>query len=163
MGQALSATEIGRLSSATLAYLGDSVFETHARQRLMWPPLRHGALVDLVRTFSCAEGQSAGLKRLHDSGFVLSEEEESWLRRGRNSAGRGPKRASPADYRAASSLECLLGYLHLTNSKRCEELLDIIIDAPSRADDGALDPVTASGEQEELEEVADGRVGDGDN
>jgi ribonuclease-3 family protein len=144
MLQALSDTEIGRLSSATLAYLGDSVFETYARQRLMWPPLRHRDLVDLVRTFSCAEGQSAGLKRLRDSGFVFSEEEEAWLRRGRNSAGKGPKHAAPREYRDASSLECLLGFLHLTDSRRCEEILDLIIGAPEGASEDAAVHVAAS-------------------
>lgn len=133
MLQVLSDAEVARLSSATLAYLGDSVFETYARKRLMWPPLRHRDLVDLVRTFSCAEGQSAGLKRLLDSGFVLSEKEEALLRRGRNSAGRGPKHAAPGEYRDASSLECLLGFLHLTDSRRCEEILDFIICAPEGA------------------------------
>lgn len=133
MLQALSNVQIARLSSATLAYLGDSVFETHARQRLLWPPLRHGDLVERVRSYSCAEGQSAALDRLLANGFALSAEEEAWMRRGRNSAGRGPKRAAPGEYRAASSLECLLGYLHLTNSTRCTEVLDFLIDAPDGA------------------------------
>eukprot|EP00967_Tisochrysis_lutea_P014242 scaffold15999_cov30-Tisochrysis_lutea.AAC.2 len=131
MVQSLSASEVSRLSSAALAYLGDSVFETHARQYLLWPPLRHRDLVNLVRTFSCAEGQSAALKRLHDSGIIFSEEEEAWLRRGRNSAGRGPRRAAPGEYRDASSLECLLGYLHLTDRTRCEEILDFILGDPA--------------------------------
>jgi ribonuclease-3 family protein len=109
----------------------------------MWPPLRHRDLVDRVRAFSCAEGQSAGLQRLLDSGFVFSAEEEALLRRGRNSAGRGPKHAAPREYRNASSLECLLGFLHLTDSKRCEKILDLIIGAPDGASEDGAALITA--------------------
>ena len=100
--------------------MGDSVFELHARERLLWPPQKVHALSGQVTKLACAEGQSAALARLR-SEFFLSDEEEDWLRRGRNAASRGPARVKHTVYRDASALECLLGVLHLTDKRRRQE------------------------------------------
>jgi len=61
---------------------------------------------------------------------LLTEEEADVLRRGRNAKGTTvPKHSSPVEYRKATSLECLFGYLHLIgDEKRIEELFNIIWD-----------------------------------
>ena len=120
--------EVARLSPSALAYLGDSVFETHARRAFLWPPRPQNDLCLKVRALSCAKGQSDALASLQKNPhFRLTEAETEWLRRGRNAAGRGPRSASPTVYRAASSLETLIGFLHLTNATRCAEVMDRVV------------------------------------
>ena len=55
---------------------------------------------------------------------LLTETEESYFRRGRNLGhGNVPKRATVSEYRAATGMEALFGYLHLTGqSDRIREL-----------------------------------------
>ena len=55
---------------------------------------------------------------------ILTEEEEAYFRRGRNLGhGSVPKRATVSEYRAATGMEALFGYLHLTGqADRIREL-----------------------------------------
>jgi ribonuclease-3 family protein len=55
---------------------------------------------------------------------LLSEAELDWVRRGRNRAPRGPRRADAATYGQATGFETMLGWLFLRNPKRLAELLD---------------------------------------
>ena len=119
---------LGRTTPAVLAYLGDAIFEKRVREWLLWPPQKLNMLTKRAQRLVCAEGQEALLNRLV-SDFPLSEEETDWLRRGRNGSGRGPARVSPATYRAATSFECLLGYLHYSDPARLEHVLDFVMDA----------------------------------
>ena len=65
--------------------------------------------------------QSRVVSRLTD---VLSETEAAVLRRGRNAkSGRQPKNSEMIDYRRATGLESLVGYLYLVGG---EERLDMI-------------------------------------
>ena len=52
------------------------------------------------------------------------EHELDWVRRGRNRAGRGPRRGDAADYGQATGFETLLGWLFLHDPARLVELLD---------------------------------------
>ena len=75
---------------AQLAWLGDAVWELHQRSRLVRYQASahqlHRAGVDHVR----AEAQSAALAFLEPH---LNAAELDWVRKGRNAAGRGPRRA----------------------------------------------------------------------
>ena len=56
----------------------------------------------------------------------LSETELDMYKRGRNAKNRVPKSSSVADYRRATGMECLFGYLYLTeNNDRIKELFGI--------------------------------------
>ena len=107
-----------------LAFVGDAVYEQLVRDELILSanmPVRklHSLTVQKV----CAEYQAAAVRALIDKG-VLSEEEQDIFRRGRNAGGvSAPKHSTVADYRAATGLECLFGYLHLIGETgRIEEL-----------------------------------------
>jgi ribonuclease-3 family protein len=52
------------------------------------------------------------------------------VRRGRNSAGRGPRRVDPAIYGRASGFETMVGWLYLCNPERLNELLCLFQDLP---------------------------------
>ena len=54
----------------------------------------------------------------------LDPQEQDLVRRGRNRAGRGPRRGDAATYGLATGFETLLGWLFLNNPVRLQELLD---------------------------------------
>jgi len=103
-----------------LAWLGDAVWELHQRRRLVLEPgstaQLHRMTVALVR----AEAQSAALAELEPE---LLPAELDLVRRGRNAAGRGPKRSDPGVYGRASGFETMVGWLYLNNPARLEQLL----------------------------------------
>ena len=122
-----SHNNINNIHPAALAFLGDAVFETYARRALLWPPKKQNDLHTQVKELCCAQGQSDALDKIHRKNFQLAEIEIEYLRRGRNASKRGPRTVPPSVYRAASSLETLVGFLSLTNETRCAELMDFVI------------------------------------
>ncbi|HBF15179.1 MAG TPA: ribonuclease III [Clostridiales bacterium] len=106
---------LNELSIPALAYLGDSVLELVVRREMV---LRHGLATagDLNRAaldYVSASAQSAAMERILPH---LTEEEERWFKRGRNSGHLNiPKRATPAEYRRATGMEVLFAYLYLSN------------------------------------------------
>ncbi len=102
-----------------LAWLGDAVWELHQRRRLVLEPgstaQLHRMTVALVR----AEAQSAALAALEPE---LLPAELDLVRRGRNAAGRGPKRSDPGVYGRASGFETMVGWLYLNHPERLQQL-----------------------------------------
>ena len=73
--------------------------------------------------FVTASRQSKAVEKITP---VLTEAETDIYKRGRNAKSRAPKSASVADYRRATGMECLFGYLYLCgNNERIRELFDI--------------------------------------
>ena len=70
-----------------------------------------------------ADAQSTALTWLEEM-QLLRDEELDWFRRGRNSAGRGPRRADAAVYGRATGFETMVGWLFLQNPTRLAQLLD---------------------------------------
>ena len=120
--------ELARLSPSTLAYVGDAVYEVFMRTEYAWPPKSHGLHQKKVLHLVRAETQAKVTELLLDGeSFPLCEREKLCLRRGRNAASRSPRRLDLAVYQKASALECLIGYLHLSNKTRCNDLLTFIV------------------------------------
>lgn len=84
------------------------------------PPKRmadyHSQVVTQVR----AESQAVHLSLLLPH---LTAPEQEILRRGRNACVGKPRRLDRHTYQQATALEALIGYLHLTNPQRLQELL----------------------------------------
>ena len=106
--------ELSDISTSALAYLGDSVLEQCVRTYLVaerglsTSAHLNRASLDFVR----ASAQSEAMERMEPS---LTEAEAAVFRRGRNIGhGNVPKSASVAEYRRATGMETLFGYLHLT-------------------------------------------------
>ncbi len=123
----LSERDANNYSPLSLAFLGDSVYDMLVREHLLleanMPVAKlHSAKIRLV----CAEYQSAAYELLSDR---LEERELAVLKRGRNATGNTvPKHAEAAQYRRATAIECLFGYLWLTGKdERIRELFKIII------------------------------------
>jgi len=111
-----------KLSPLALAYLGDAVYELAVRESLLsrghiYNKELHKKAVELVR----AERQSALYDSIDD---LLDEKEKEVLRQGRNAkSGHQPPHASVGDYRRATGVESLIGWLYLRGE---EEKLSLI-------------------------------------
>ncbi|WOK93881.1 hypothetical protein Cni_G02582 [Canna indica] len=112
-------------NAASLAYLGDCIYELYARRHFLYPPLSINEYNERVMRVVRCEAQDLLLKKLLDEDY-LTEEERDILRWGKNivsSKTRTRKRVGIAVYNRASSFETLVGYLYLTNVKRLEEIM----------------------------------------
>jgi ribonuclease-3 family protein len=122
----LSEREASLYSPLTLAYLGDAVYEQLVREKLVRECNRNtGELHKLATMRVCAVYQSKAFDIIMP---VLNEKEVSVLKRGRNATGNTvPKHTDVSDYRRATGVECLFGYLKLTgNDERINEIFNII-------------------------------------
>ncbi len=115
---------INELTTPALAYLGDAVIELYVREALVAAGYSTSAALnqkalDYVR----AGAQAKAMQKIIP---LLTEQEQSVFRRGRNMGhGNVPKGATVAEYRAATGMEVLAGYLHVLGKKeRLCELLD---------------------------------------
>lgn len=103
---------------ASLAYLGDAIYELFIRLRYLQPPqnphMYHQLVVAMVR----AESQANQLDRLE-----LTDAESDIVRRGRNAAGAASRSLDPAIYQKATGFEALIGYLYLTDPDRLDRIL----------------------------------------
>ena len=105
-----------------MAYLGDSVIELKVRELLVNSGISgSGDLNRASLSFVKASAQSAAMHKIIP---LLSEDEASVYKRGRNmSGGNVPKSATMSEYRSATGMEVLFGYLHLQGrSERIGEL-----------------------------------------
>lgn len=110
------------ISSAALAYLGDSVIELCVREFLVGCGLSHAAALNAAALdFVRASAQSDAVGNITD---LLSEDEAAAFRRGRNIGHTNtPKSATALQYRRATGMEALFGYLWLCEKKeRINEL-----------------------------------------
>jgi len=119
-GIPLTGGHLEQISPAALAYLGDAVYELYVRSVYLLPPKRSQAYHRLVVAQVRAEAQALHLRSLTP---YLNNTELEIVRRGRNAAINRPKRVDPEIYQQATSLEALMGYLYLTDSRRLTELL----------------------------------------
>ena len=103
-------------SGAALAYLGDAVLEVCVREHLVKIGLSSSArLNSTALEYVKASKQAEAMKKILP---ILTEEEEAVFRRGRNIGHTNtPKSATVSEYRIATGMEALFGYLHLEGRK----------------------------------------------
>lgn len=106
-----SEAEVRELSPLSLAYIGDAAFEILVRSEILDlrknPNKLHKESIKYVR----AKGQRELFEKTEEK---LTEEEYKIFKRGRNAKSHTvPKNADPIDYRIATGLEALFGYLYL--------------------------------------------------
>lgn len=108
---------------ATLAFLGDAVYELYIRERLTSDGNRQAdTLHKEAIKFVCASAQA----KLFDTLLgELTDSEIEILKRGRNAkTARVPKHSTPNNYRKATGMETLFGYLKLSGQE--ERLLEVL-------------------------------------
>lgn len=129
MNKPLSALEAKQYSPLALAFLGDSVYEIMMRKHILLSanmPASELHALKIKRV--CAAYQAAAADIIMP---ILTEEEISVYKRGRNATGNSvPKNGNAADYHKATGLESLFGFLYLKgDNARLNELFDIICQA----------------------------------
>ena len=122
------------VSSEALAYLGDCVIELLVREHLVGLGISgSGNLNRASLAFVKASAQCAAMQNILP---LLTEEETTVYKRGRNmSGGNVPKSATMAEYRTATGMEALFGYLHLTGKR--ERMAELFRAAYSLDEKGA--------------------------
>lgn len=115
------------LSSLTLAFVGDSVYDLLVREYLLSFGKRHvGELNKDKVSMVCCKAQTQAFEKIKP---LLSEEEEAVFKRGRNVQVHSvPKNSTLKDYHTATGFEALFGYLYLEGRvERIRELFGVII------------------------------------
>lgn len=114
----LEENKVRQISSISLAFIGDGVYDLYIRSKLMEKHFNYNSnklnklKVDCVN----ATAQAEIAKQIM---VELSDEELAVLKRGRNAKSSTiPKNAKVVDYRYATGLEALFGYLFLLGREK---------------------------------------------
>ena len=124
----MTKAQIDAISNLGLAHMGDCVFEILCRAYLC---AQGGKKVDQLHRDTIrmvkATAQAAYMDKMLP---LLTEEELSYYRRGKNSHVHAvPKSATPAEYSKATGLEALFGALYLAGKKdRLNELFKAVME-----------------------------------
>ena len=113
---------------AHLAYLGDAVFELFAREQVLRESEASLSVLNKrIKKYVSAEKQAAMYHKIWDR---LTADEQAVMKRGRNlHPATRAKNASLTEYRHATGLEALFGYLHQKNGKqRLQEIFTLCIE-----------------------------------
>lgn len=118
-----------QMQALALAYIGDSIYDIMSREYVMKNHL--GKINDLHRTVSTlvsARAQASFMKDILENN-ILTDIEESIYIRGKNQKNNSKaKNASIMEYKLATGLEAVFGYLYLEkNFERLEEMFNYII------------------------------------
>ena len=119
------AKPIEEMSTAALAYLGDSIIELCVRETLVQKGVSSAKnLNSAALLFVKAEAQADAMKIILPA---LTDDENAAYRRGRNIGHTNtPKSATVGQYRMATGMEALFGYLYLKGQKeRINELFNL--------------------------------------
>ena len=118
-----------QMHALALAYIGASIYDIMSREYVMKNHL--GKINDLHRTVSTlvsARAQASFMKDILENN-ILTDIEESIYIRGKNQKNNSKaKNASIMEYKLATGLEAVFGYLYLEkNFERLEEMFNYII------------------------------------
>lgn len=125
----LTEQQAAAYSPNVLAFYGDCVYEQLVRREIVLRGNTNaGRLHDMAVEQVRASYQSRAVEAIEP---LLTEKEADILRRGRNAGGISvPKSAKPSEYRRATALEALFGYLSLSGQQeRVEQLFSAICEA----------------------------------
>lgn len=117
-----------QLSPLSLAYIGDAVFEVYVRTYIMKDVNMPVSKLHRAATrYVSATNQALMVKKIADS---FTQEEASVYKRGRNAHSyTSAKNANIVDYRMATGLEALIGYLYIKKeTQRLEEIMAMCIE-----------------------------------
>lgn len=120
--------ELLTFNPLVLAYIGDAVFELYVRTLVI--NKNHNSTVSSLHKMSIdyvkAHSQSEFVHKIEP---ILTDEEEKIVKRGRNAKSSTiPKNADVIDYRNATGLEALIGYLYLKGDiQRLNQIISYII------------------------------------
>ncbi len=113
-------------SPLVLAYIGDAIYELYVRNMLV---SKHNIQVDKLHKMAVSiVKSSAQAKSYHKIENELTEEELTVFKRGRNAKSSVPKNSDMSEYKTATGLEALIGYIYLSgNKERLDEIMNLIL------------------------------------
>jgi ribonuclease-3 family protein len=123
-GEPMDAKEAELKNPLALAFIGDTVWDLLVRRRLLASDARVNALHRRAAALVNAGAQAKALRRMEP---LLCEVELAIVRRGQNAhCGHAvPRNQDPVDYRHATGLEALFGWLYLCGRQaRARELFE---------------------------------------
>jgi len=123
-----------QISPLSLAYIGDAVYELYIRSYIMKDcNMPVSKLHKAATRYVSATAQSNIVKSILND---FSPEELSVYKRGRNAHSyTSAKNAGIVDYRMATGLEALIGYLYIKNDKqRLKDIIEKCIDVINSED-----------------------------
>ena len=111
------------VSSAALAFLGDSVYEITVRRHIVLEC--EGNILELNKRSKALTNAKAQAQIADSLMEILTEEETTVYKRGRNLKSlTAPRSCTISEYRRATGLEALFGYLYLAGRQnRIDELI----------------------------------------
>ncbi|SHM52434.1 ribonuclease-3 family protein [Anaerosporobacter mobilis DSM 15930] len=110
----LEEVDIKTYSPLTLAYIGDSIYDVIIRTLLV--EKGNAPVQKLHKRASSLVKASAQVAMFHAIKDELTEQEMGYYKRGRNAKSfTSAKNATITDYRTATGIEALVGYLYLTD------------------------------------------------
>ncbi len=108
---AMLPTDPNLINPLSLAFLGDAVYSTLTRERLVAMGIHPSKLHPLSLKLVSAPSQAAGFAAIES---LLTQQELAVFKRGRNvHTAHVPKNATIGEYHTATGLECLFGWLYL--------------------------------------------------
>ena len=113
----------------SLAYIGDAIYEVKIREYLLQKGYQDvNKLHKYAVKFTSGENQAKIVEYLIEQN-ILTEEEITYFKRGRNSSHSKNRRSiSVISYKKATGFEAMIGFLHLSDQQeRLSFLLDYII------------------------------------
>lgn len=121
----LQGADVRQLPALALAYIGDCVYELVIRTTLVEQGTVH--VSELSRKATALVRASAQAELFHAIEGQLTEEELDVFKRGRNvKTSQKAKNADIVDYRIATGLEALVGWLYMTGKQ--ERLVALVKD-----------------------------------
>ena len=118
-----------QVSPLSLAYIGDAVYEMYIRSYIMHSVnMPVSKLHKTATRYVSARAQAAIFHSIRDK---LSDEEYDAFKRGRNAHSyTSAKNADIIDYRTATGLEALIGYIYIKkDTQRLHEIISMCIEA----------------------------------
>ena len=118
-GGFLKPNQYGALS---LAYIGDCIYEIYVRSYLInRADQKVNALHKQATKYVCAKAQA---EFYHKIEHVLTDDEKSAFKRGRNAKSHPPKNADMIDYKIATGVETMLGHLYIEG--KCDRISELM-------------------------------------
>lgn len=118
------------LNGLSLAYIGDAIYEVYIREYILSLGYNNvNRLHKKACEFTSGVSQSKFIRYFLDNN-ILTEEEQSIYKRGRNSHNHSVrKNIDIQSYMEATGFEAVIGYLYINkNPERIKELINICID-----------------------------------
>ena len=107
-----------QLNGIALAYLGDAAYEVYIRQHLLTKGISKPTKLQQIATHYVSAKAQAALINLMKEDELLSDEEWSYFKRGRNANSHThAKNTSVMTYRISTGFEAVMGYLKLAGKE----------------------------------------------